>query len=128
MQKMGSLPIELRPSFQLSSFGFRHSQADTFMQPGHFHLARMPSRQRYSESLAAFRFTMHQKDILLWSCDSAEPVEQLAVIRMAGEGVQDLDASSNTERISQNAHLLVAVAQLPAQRLLRAVTYEEDRR
>ena len=69
---------------------------------------------------------MHQEDVALGPLHVVKPLQQLAVVGVAGEGVQDLNARMHLKFIAEDVHVLAPFAQLPAQRVLRAVAYKED--
>src|SRR5689334_14637377 len=77
--------------FRPSSFGF--SQDDTLVQSRHGDGSSLVLvHERFFERLTPLRLAMHQEDALLGPAHLVKPVEQLAVVRMAGVGVEDLNA------------------------------------
>src|SRR5690606_26049426 len=80
--------------FAAGNFG-EDSENDGFSEFRDVHIAVVFLRQGFTQLLGTLRLSVDQPDLGLGSAGAVEPVEQLGMVGVAGEGIDRLDPGTD---------------------------------
>ena len=77
--------------------------------------------ERVLQGLAAFGFAMDEPGLFLAPGEALVITQEFAVISVAREGIERLDAGPDADAFAEHVDLAESFPQLPSQRLFRAI-------
>lgn len=92
---------------------------------GDMNLAMVQRLKSSLEGGGASTFAVHEEHLALGTTGAAEVVNELAMVRMAGERIQCVHFGANRVQITEDADLERAVHDAATQRIGSAIAHEE---